>query len=310
VILIAAIVAAALTVQGSVPPARGHFGLAFDEKQGKTVLAGGAAFKNGAMVQYDDYWAWDGHKWTSAGATGVQIMGHRLVYDSKAGRVQMFGGILGAGQPCGDLRVWVREQWITLSSTPEMAAADPGLAFDSSRGVLVAFLTDEKTGKSATWEWDGKAWKQTSREGPVGRVFASMTYDRLHAKVLLFGGTTGDNHFETDTWQYADGKWARLDVTGPTGRRAPGLAFDDKLGLVILHGGMLSSFNWAADTWSWDGKAWTKLSENGPDLEGSMVYDKTRDRMVVVGGRTHENPGEGMETWEWDGKSWSKATNP
>jgi hypothetical protein len=307
---LAALIGIASTLLGAHqvtnPPARGHFGITYDEKIGQTVVSCGVAFVDGNMTFRNDQWGWDGDEWIRDGS-GLSIMGHRLTYDSKRQRTVMFGGIVNRSQDIGDLRVWAAGQWVMLKAWPELRAGDPGLCYDSDRDRIVAVVTNAVGRCLNTYEWDGEKWTKSTSTIPGARGGYSIAYDAKRKTTVLFGGSEQERR-PTDVWEYDGKAWTQKTAAGPTGRGVPGFVFDDRLGAIVMHGGMGADYNWLKDTWSWDGTAWTKLSESGPGLELGMAYDKKRDRVVVVGNSTHENNTAGMETWEWDGKSWAKVS--
>jgi hypothetical protein len=54
---------------------------------------------------------------------------------------------------------------------------------------------------SDTWEWDGKNWSQIkTATSPSPRRSATMSYDSVRQRTVLFGGT--NNNGLLDTWEY------------------------------------------------------------------------------------------------------------
>ena len=52
-----------------------------------------------------------------------------------------------------------------------------------------------------------------------------------------------------------------------------------------------------------DGQTWAKLADTGPEARGMgyMAYDKSRDRIVMFGGRKGYPDGDLNDTCEWHG---------
>jgi len=296
-----------LVPEESAPPARGHFGIAYDAKTGKTVISGGVEIQNGSLVFCEDYWSWDGQRWEKVASTGLSIMGHRMTFDSKRGRVLLLGGSVNNTPACGELREWSANRWTTLGSSDALKALDPGFCYDSARDRLVVILPDATQKSLGTWICAGTEWSRVPGDLPEARSLFSTAYDAKHKREVLFGGRIGDASASTDVWQFDGAKWEKKSATGPTARSLAGLVYDDKLGAIVLHGGMGPEFKWLSDTWSWNGDRWTRLAENGPAIEFGMAYDARRDRVVLVGAPSHENTAATLETWEFDGKAWAKA---
>jgi hypothetical protein len=64
------------------------------------------------------------------------------------------------------------------------------------------------------------------------------------------------------------------------------------------------------ETWTFDGTNWTQRSPlNAPParLQGEMVFDPARGRVVLFGGGSTGWTTNYSDTWEWDGTNWTPA---
>lgn len=98
----------------------------------------------------------------------------------------------------------------------------------------------------------------------------------------------------------AQARWSQRAAPGgqPPARRAGEMFFDQVRGTIVLFGNAPES-----DMWEWDGAAWTQiLPANRPSERGTLAYDTTRSRAVLVTDTTGQ-------TWEWDGVDWTQR-NP
>ena len=82
------------------------------------------------------------------------------------------------------------------------------------------------------------------------------------------------------------------------------MAYDERAGVVLLYGGAAAHRDAPlSDMWQWDGARWTEIPLTGATpghrYQPVMVYDRARDRTVLVGGL-----GGPSDTWEWDGRAW------
>ncbi|MCB9430942.1 MAG: fibronectin type III domain-containing protein [Ardenticatenaceae bacterium] len=92
----------------------------------------------------------------------------------------------------------------------------------------------------------------------------------------------------------------------PSARAGVALAVDTSTNDLVLFGGTCAGFA-CGDTWVYDGNSWQELNISGPSPRENarMVYDSSRQRIVLFGGHVwagaHLN-----DTWEFDGSSWSQ----
>ncbi|MEE8368205.1 MAG: VCBS repeat-containing protein [Thermoanaerobaculia bacterium] len=202
--------------------------------------------------------------------------------------------------------------WTQAMDVSSKPATRQPIAFDSKRGVVVAFggCSEENLGVPLgdTWEWNGAKWKMVSTSGPSPRQSRAMAYDSAREVMVLFGGLICDasapDNFTNDTWEWDGKEWSQAASTGPSPRVAP-MVYDSAREVSVLFGGVGSvEFD---DTWEWDGESWTQVSSTGPGLRYNVVmaYDERRGVSVLFGGVTG-----GLvlgDTWEWDGESWSQV---
>jgi len=85
------------------------------------------------------------------------------------------------------------------------------------------------------------------------------------------------------------------------------MAYDAARGEIVMFGGSRGSFSFLGDTWTWNGQAWVqRFSAPSPSPRGfhAMVYDSTRQVVVLYGGYSSDGPSD--ETWEWNGSVWTQ----
>lgn len=122
-------------------------------------------------------------------------------------------------------------------------------------------------------------------------------------RVLLLGlgllgcGTTSDHK-----------GWRLLEVrtTGPCVGSA--MVWDTARKVFVLHGGRDRNWDLLAETWEWAPGAaeWSRVVDAaektpGPRMSHAMVWDSTRERMLLFGGYRHEEYLDG--TWAYDSKT-------
>jgi N-acetylneuraminic acid mutarotase len=171
-----------------------------------------------------------------------------------------------------------------------------------------------------TWSYDPAAnvWTDLKPAGavPSPRALASMVYDPMGKKVILFGGMDNTRGYN-DTWSYdpATNKWTKLKPGGtlPAKRGGYAMTYDAVRRQVLLFGGMgeTAVFN---DTWSYDPAAntWTKVKVAGTVPSArygmSMEYDAVSETVILFGGES-EDESLLNDTWSYDpaAKTWTKA---
>ena len=66
--------------------------------------------------------------------------------------------------------------------------------------------------------------------------------------------------------------------------------------------------DFAVGGFEWTGRGWLRVPDMfgpPPRSQHTMVYDPTRDVVVLTGGRSATRPYERNDTWEWSGSGWS-----
>ena len=240
-------------------------------------------------------------------------MGHGMAYDSKRGRVVLFGGYV-AGSPLGDTWEFDGERWERKSESGPSPRGALGIAYDSARGKTVLFGGSagwEQAKFTDTWEWDGTTWARVAVVGPGGNRFHRMAYDARRGRIVSFGGRGGGG----ETWEW-DGshvaesqrRWAPTSRSScdDVRQRTRARRHVRRQRATPESGGYPppESYIWLSDLWEWDGARWTPLAAQGPPSKGGqpgLAYDDHRHRLMLVGG------GGGLAgTWVWAGGKWEQ----
>ncbi len=221
--------------------------------------------------------------------------------------------------------------------------ATPGVAPPSRLHAAVALDPAHSTtvlfgGRSGgrvlndTWTWDGSSWTaHHPANSPPPLESASMAFDSIGPRILLFGGIGSDGNATSGTWSWDGTNWTAIvpaTAPAPPARYAASMAADAVTGTDVLFGGLSVPGSPLGDTWSWDGSRWT---QNLPDSASSapalpsgtsapaaqppapsprsaaaMTFDATRGVVLLFGGATATD--NRADTWTWDGKGWSPQT--
>ena len=150
-----------------------------------------------------------------------------------------------------------------------------------------------KTVLNDTWTWDGVSWKlETPPTSPSPRSQASMAYDPVLAKVILFGGA-----FFGDMYAWDGQTWTELHPqTLPAARYGAGMAYSVRDPGLVLFGG-IGLTGYLPETWIWNGVTWTQVKPAvGPSVVSplaGMAYDAALDSTVLI---------VAGEVWTWGGQ--------
>lgn len=151
---------------------------------------------------------------------------------------------------------------------------------------------------------------------PGVRNAHSMTFSSTNSKIYLFGGAD-QKAVLAELWEYQKGTWLPLLFEdGPPARTFASLVYDPQNERLLLFGGSKVLFgkgpdsnNLMSDTWEFKDKEWNKLTVSAspsPRAEASMVYDTSRNRIVLFGGYKIEgnNYLKLRDTWEFYENEW------
>lgn len=281
-VLISVFLLSAAAAFANNPSPRTLARMVYDEGSGQTVLFGGRGTLDsatGVAHSIDETWVLSGARWSQRfpAVRPEGRAGHSMTYDSKRGRVILFGGF-----------------------------TDPEKSTD-----LAIFRNDTWVWQNGAWT------RIETATSPSPRYYAAMAYDSDRDRIVLFGGVayTADNKTtETlyDTWEFDGANWTQAAPSGSTKAGKPAMAYDPSRKQMVLVGIndtlATAMFLYNAETKSW--AAPNPAPEKLPTCanEGVMVYQKHVQRIAYAGGVCPTNTPLVDEVWEWDGGNWVKAT--
>lgn len=254
---------------------------------------------------------------STSGPTGATWNG--IPYDISRDRVVMFASGVDEMGP-GETWEFDGSSWSQVSTEGPVYPTGPALAYDSQRQVTMMFggrePDDFNTESDKTYEWNGTFWILRFVSGPPARHHASLAYDPVRHRMVLFGGATGQfssrSLFKGDTWEFDGTAWSLRASTGPSPRAGAMMSYDAARGRMVLFGGGTSTTSYQ-DTWEWDGTTWNQRASTGPPPRSlaAMAFDPLRARMVLFGGFERYVGGAALgDTWDWDGATatWTRTS--
>jgi uncharacterized repeat protein (TIGR02543 family) len=193
---------------------------------------------------------------------------------------------------------------VTLAATPAAGYGFANWSGDASGSTSPLTITVDGP-KSITGNFTllpvacGEWGPVPSATLPSARVGASVAWDPVRHRVLMFGGFAGGQYF-SDVWQFtvAEG-WTQIATAGsaPSPRDAAGLIYDpvrDRMLVVAGNSNSPPNDVWALSLGSTP--TWSQLAPTGTPPAGrfafSAIYDPVRDRVLLFGGYPLTN-----ETW-------------
>ena len=144
----------------------------------------------------------------------------------------------------------------------------------------------------------------------------SLVYNTDNEKVYLFAGAT-EKEVLSDLWVFNDNNWEKVNSSiQPDPRTFAALSYDQANKRIIMFGGSRVLFgtetsdkNLLNDTWQFKENIWEKIiTKNSPNprAEASMVYDESRNRLVLFGGYMIKDKQyiKLGDTWEFYDNNW------
>jgi hypothetical protein len=242
------------------------------------------------------------------GDTGPQERwGHAAIYDPRAPRMIVYGGLGCIGHECGvlfadtwslDLTSFVWEKLDDNSGPSERQ--DHRAIYDPVRHRMIVFGgRDVSRIFNDTWAFDLAAYTWTRLDdgstGPPPRYAYAIDYDEPTDRMIVYGGATVSTlndiwafHLDTNRWErLRTGEYGDLDPQ-PEARVFPGSVHDPTRRRLIVYGGYTySSTAPRDDAWALDlaTATWTRLPDGISTSYGQAgSFDATRDRAIFYGG--------------------------
>jgi hypothetical protein len=273
------------------PRSRYNLAMAYDSDRQEIVLFGGTS-------DYDDTWTWDGAAWTPRTPTTSPPprQNASMAYDSARQQVILFGGGPEDEPGLSDTWTWDGSDWTDASPAHHPAAREgASMVFDSARQEAVLFGGVSLSCASIyhycgdTWTWDGTDWtKQSPADSPPARFEASMAYDPVRQRGVLFGGESPacSPNYCRDTWTWNGSTWnEQAPATSPPARHRAAMAYDPAGRQVVLFGGKDRNSVFR-DTWAWDGSDWNEESPvTSPPARygGGLAFDANGNGLLFGG---------------------------
>ena len=300
--------------------------LAFDSKDGVTVLFGGSE-GSGTL---NDTWTYnltldtwiEKHPATAPPSRYL----HSMVYDPESGLIVLFGG--QEGLPDYPYEVELGDTWVydlandSWANRTGVTGPSPrhgqSMCYDPSIGLIVLFGGTIDGGYDCyqdTWTYNATSntWNERNPAiRPSPRAGAPMAADISSGTMFLFGGVIYGTLYN-DGWSYngSSDTWTSKQFSnGPPVRSYSVMTYDSPTRSFVLYGGLDGGYR--DDYWSYDPaqNLWTKLdglASPEPRLGASVSFDSANKVGVLFGGMSSFGQWHD-DTWTYDASTnkWEK----
>ena len=261
----------------TAPSGRANAALDYDAESDRTILYSG--FISGDNYAPLDTWSFDMNTktWTQMKASGPAYhFGHKLVYDSKADRMILWGG-WNMKDNVGTNDTWTydynSDTWTEMKPAVKPPGVNfQGMVYDSKADRVIMWGGGFNT---SVWVYNYNAdnWEERKPSGgPSSRWGHGMSYDSKADRTILYGGYTGDpeaefnfvfNDLETWAYDYNVNTWTLLKP-----EKNPGLltwfgqVYLPSTDRTLLFGGIKGYGVHSNQTWLYDYNAntWTEVT--------------------------------------------------
>lgn len=306
-----------LATTGVRPSVMQHAAIHSPERHGMIEFGGTPNTFANACNELDlDDLAWSRILPSTPDSFPIRRGGALVLTEPVTGRTLMLGGTTGCFNDLWEFDREASPSWTRLptgGSPPDLCTLWSSFTlwhfvWDAKRDRILGIHGDAWWGRTMNRIFalplDGsRDWKELVHEGvgPLGRYDASLMYDPIRDRVLMFGGVNFGGNRAADSGTARDDLWAlslddtlrwtQLQPQGSPGTRDSHTAwYDARRDRMVVFGGQtqfgVSLGNTRQpryDTWALsladDSLTWVRLSETAPTSTGA-VLDPVRDRLV------------------------------
>jgi N-acetylneuraminic acid mutarotase len=264
-------------------PCGGEGPMAYDSASDRMIFYAGNSAPGGIsnLAAANQTWAYDYNTdtWTDLHANGTPsgLLGARMVYDTKADRMILFGGLNVPIIGTYNTNTWVYDfntnKWTNMhpkTSPPSQYFFQ--MTYDAASDRVLAWITPDAGGSNTMWAYDFETntWTAQLVKEPASRISGAMVYVPTVQRDFVFGGVTLD--FETtppnapfdDMWTYdsVTNTWEQVNfASGPSARGWHTLTYSTKADRLVLIGGGKDEYSLTNEVWIFDphAKTWTQV---------------------------------------------------
>jgi N-acetylneuraminic acid mutarotase len=230
-----------------------------------------------SLAKANQTWAYDYNTdtWTDLHAIGTPsgLLGARMVYDTKADRMVLFGGLtLTQSGYYFHNETWVYDFNTNTWTDMQPKTSPPGqnyfqMVYDAASDRVLAWIKPDDDGDNNVWAYNFQAniWTAMPVKEPAFSYYGAMVYIPTVRLNFTFGGVTTDTETPfDDMWTYNSiaNTWEQLSFDlGPSARGWHTMTYSTKSDRIVLIGGGATKSSWTNEVWIFDpqAKTWTQV---------------------------------------------------
>jgi len=261
-------------------PVQGEGPMDYDSASDRTIYYAGNSAPSGisSLAAANQTWAYDYNTdtWTDLQSTGTPsgLLGARMVYDTKADRMVLFGGLNVPIIGTYNTDTWVYDFNTSTWTNMHPTTSPPGqnffpMVYDAASDRVLAWIKPDDDGDNNMWAYDltTNTWTSTPITEPAYRTYDAMVYVPTVKLDFVFGGVYPDPDTETpynDMWTYnaVTNTWEQVPFTsGPSARGWYTMSYSTKSDRIVLIGGGADRNSFTNEVWIFDpnAKTWTQV---------------------------------------------------
>jgi hypothetical protein len=222
-------------VSGTTPGPRSDHAMVTVGTSGVLLFGGKSSADDASCL--NDTWFWNGTSWAQVASAGPTPRGgHAMWFDSRRGRVVLFGGFDEDSTILADTWEWDGSAWAQVLVSGPPARCGSAAAFDPALGKGFIFGGFGESTLGDTWAWDGTTWTLAATAGPAARYYAAAAFHPALGRIVLVGGA--DLSLFNDAWTWNGATWSAISpATPPAGRWTHSVSFDELTQQLVVIGG-------------------------------------------------------------------------
>jgi len=298
------------------PSSRYYSAMAFDERNGVTVLFGG----DGPSGNLNDTWTYNltSDTWTEMRpATAPSPREAMLMaFDKSASVTVMHSGRSASGGDYDDTWLYntTNNTWWRALSSGGPGSSRNTMAYNDAEKLEVVFV--DSSSSVMTYNVSANKWASTNPPSiPPVYIGRGMGYDISNGAMVVTGGFTrranNDIVIYDEIWSYnlSLNAWKHIakPMGSPSPRHSHAMSYDESGAKAVMFGGENSSSSsyQLGDTWTYDlaTNAWSLRSpaKSPPSRRAhGMVYCPGPNVTVLFGGNSYTGHTSFNDTWTYD----------
>ena len=283
-----------------------YHSLVYHNKSGKVLLFGGVS-KHGWVSDISEVWQYDlqDNYWTKISVyeaiSDSSIHAQSPAYDEESNRIIVFNSRGETWAFHLKTKSWENRK-PKNSPSPRCGHS---MAYDAESDRIILFggfgcssIEDPIFDDTWIYDYNSNTWNQMKPiRNPPTRMYASMAYNTVEDKIILWGGRLIGPLNDNSIWKYNlnENEWTPISLKGgpPHTYAYPSMVYNSKNNSILIFGGgkLESAFKGRQNNelWTFDfnNSKWELVATDGPPTPvslHSMTFIPDEDKIVLFGG--------------------------